>query len=283
MVRHVLVTGASTGIGAATVEHLAGPGWTVHAGVRKLADGARLVESHGDGVRPLLLDVTEPDQIAAAVEQLRSDSPGGLDGVVNNAGIVAAGPVELLRDDEWRSVFDVNVFGAVAVTRATLPLVRRARGRFVFVGSISGRTSAPTLAAYSSSKHAIEAICESLRHELAPQGIKVVLLEPGAVVTPIWDKADAEVDDLVARFDDETRPLYEWMRPMGERMIADGREHGVAASEVAELVERALTAVRPRARYVIGTQAKAGAAISRFAPDWLRDRLLGAATGAPRR
>ena len=283
MARAALVTGASTGIGAACVAHLATTGWTVHAGVRREVDGERLVETVDGDVRPLLLDVTDTAQVGDAVEHLRDEEAGGLDGVVNNAGIVAAGPVELLTDEEWRSVYDVNVFGAVAVTQATLPLVRRAAGRFVFIGSISGRTSAPALAAYSSSKHAVEAICEALRHELRPQGVRVSLIEPGAVVTPIWQKSAAAMEAMVDRFDDETRPLYDWMIPMGERMLADGEADGVAATEVAEIVELALTTARPRARYVIGTQAKAGALISRFAPDWLRDRILGASTGAPRR
>ncbi len=282
MARSVLVTGASTGIGASCATHLAERGWTVHAGVRRTVDGDRLVDEADGDVRPLPLDVTDAGQIDGAVERLRAECPGGLDGVINNAGIVAAGPVELLTDEEWRSVFDVNVFGAVAVTRATLPLLRRARGRLVFVGSISGRTSAPALAAYSSSKHAIEAICEALRHELRPQGVRVALIEPGAVVTPIWQKSASAMDGMLARFDDDTRPLYDWMIPMGERMLADGESDGVPASEVAEVVELALTSSRPRARYVIGTQAKAGALISRFAPDWLRNRILGAATGAPR-
>ncbi len=147
MARSVLVTGASTGIGASCATHLAERGWTVHAGVRRTVDGDRLVDEADGDVRPLPLDVTDAGQIDGAVERLRAECPGGLDGVINNAGIVAAGPVELLTDEEWRSVFDVNVFGAVAVTRATLPLLRRARGRLVFVGSISGRTSAPALAA----------------------------------------------------------------------------------------------------------------------------------------
>jgi NAD(P)-dependent dehydrogenase (short-subunit alcohol dehydrogenase family) len=184
----VLITGASTGIGEATAVHLAERGHPVFAGVRNEADGERVAARHR-AITPVLIDVTQDDQIEAAFKTL-SDTVGeaGLAGLVNNAGIGRGGPLEYISQDDWRQQFDVNVLGQVAVTRTMLPLIRKATGRIVFVGSIGGRYATPFLAPYNSSKFAVRAIADSLRGEMSLFGIHVSLIEPGAVKTEIWEK-----------------------------------------------------------------------------------------------
>jgi NAD(P)-dependent dehydrogenase (short-subunit alcohol dehydrogenase family) len=183
---NVLVTGASSGIGEATALRLARAGWDVLAGVRREEDAERL---RGLGVEPVLLDVTDPAAVAALdLERL--------DGLVNNAGIALALPLELLPLDELRRVLEVNVVGQLAVTQAVLPAVRAARGRVVNVGSIAGRSSLPFLGAYAASKFALEAVTDALRVELRPWGIRVAIVEPGSIATPIWTKGAQRFEEL---------------------------------------------------------------------------------------
>jgi NAD(P)-dependent dehydrogenase (short-subunit alcohol dehydrogenase family) len=186
----VLVTGASTGIGRATVLALAKRGAQVYAGVRRSADADSLTREGGPNVRPLLLDVTVPDAIDAARDIL-SSSGAPLTGLVNNAGFALAGPLELVAPAELRRQFDVNFFGALALTQALLPQLRAARGRIVNVSSIGGKFAAPFVGAYAASKFALEAASDALRLELRPFGVAVILIEPGAVRTPIWQRGAA--------------------------------------------------------------------------------------------
>ena len=185
----IVVTGAATGIGRAIALRLAAAGATVFAGVRRESDGTSLAAAALAGrIRPLIFDVTDVEAIERARASVaRSGLP--LAGIVNNAGISVAGPLEVLPDAELRRQFDVNFFGAIAVTRAFLPALRASNGRVVSVGSISGKISVPMLGAYAASKFALEAACDALRVELRPSGIDVVLIEPGAVKTPIWQKS----------------------------------------------------------------------------------------------
>jgi len=181
-----LVSGASTGIGEACALHLDRLGWRVFAGVRRQADGERLQAQSSARLTPVSLDITDEAEVAAAAKAVAEAlDGGGLSGLVNNAGIGLGGPVEYLPLDHWRRQLEVNVLGQLAVTQALMPLIRNATGRIVFIGSISGRVATPMLAPYSASKHALEAICESMRHELRPFGIRTVLVEPGAIKTPI--------------------------------------------------------------------------------------------------
>src|SRR3954471_14417569 len=168
----VVITGASTGIGATCAAHLSSLGFRVFAGVRKPEDAERAREA---GHEPLTIDVTDPESIRSAVEQV-GDAP--LSGLVNNAGIAVAGPLEFIPIDEFRRQLDVNVVGQVAVTQAFLPALRRSRGRVVFVGSIAGRSALPFLGAYAASKFAVEAVTDALRVELRPWGIDVAVVEP---------------------------------------------------------------------------------------------------------
>jgi NAD(P)-dependent dehydrogenase (short-subunit alcohol dehydrogenase family) len=180
----VVITGTSTGIGRATAVRLAGMGFRVFAGVRKPADADELAQT--PGITPLIIDVTDPAIVSAAAETVASQTgSAGLRGLVNNAGITVPGPLEFLPLDDLRRQLEVNVIGPIAVTQAFLPLLRRGRGRIINIGSIGGKMSMPFLGAYHVSKFGMEALSDSLRQELRPWGIRVSLVEPGGVSTPL--------------------------------------------------------------------------------------------------
>src|SRR5271165_1477932 len=189
---NVLVTGASTGIGYASAKRLDALGWRVFAGVRNEADAARLRLALSERSEPILLDVTDADQIERARATVAERSGGRLAGLVNNAGVVFHGPVECLTLEALRRQLEVNVVGVVAVTQAFLPLVRAARGRVVVVGSISGCVAWPFNGIYAASKHAVRALVESLRMEQRGFGVRFSLIEPGAFATAIWGKFTPE-------------------------------------------------------------------------------------------
>lgn len=186
-IRSVVITGASSGIGQACALRLHQSGFHVFAGVRAKAD-AQTIRLRGEQrLQPLFLDVTISESIAAARETVEASvHPGGLSGLVNNAGIPLGGPLEFLDLDDIRCQFDVNFFGAISVTQAFLPLLRRARGRIVNMSSSGGLLALPFMGPYAASKFAMEAISDSLRVELKPWGISVSVVEPGAIATPIW-------------------------------------------------------------------------------------------------
>ena len=258
--RTALVTGASSGIGAACATRLTRSGWRVFAGVRRSGDAPEETEE-------VLLDVADAGQIRAA-----SDRIGDLDALVNNAGIAIAIPLEFIPLDELRRQLEVNVVGQVAVTQAFLPQLRRSRGRIVFVGSIAGRSALPFLGAYAASKHALEAIADALRLELRPFGIEVSIVEPGTIKTPIWTRSA----ELAAALADEAGPalgdLY------GERTAAFGRAarergaNGAPAEAVARVVENTLTSDRPPTRTLVGRDAKLRAGFE-LLPDRVRDSV----------
>jgi NAD(P)-dependent dehydrogenase (short-subunit alcohol dehydrogenase family) len=270
----VLVTGAGRGIGRAIALRLAGAGWDVHAGVRRLADGEL-----GDRITPLLLDVTDAAQVAALDDAL----PERLDAVVNNAGVVVAGPIEGLSPDDLRRQFDVNVVGQVAVTQAVLPRLRDARGRIVFLSSVSGRISTPMTGAYGASKFALEGLADALRLELAPWGIRVVLIEPAQTDTDLWGKAESQLEDTVARLAPEHRALYARHIEGYRRTIPRSQRMAAPADGVAAAVEKALTDRRPRARVVVGVPARVSATLAGLTPTPVLDAVLRAGTGIPRR
>lgn len=261
-----VVTGSSTGIGEACALRLAGAGHRVIAGVRREADGERLAARAGSIV-PALVDVTDGMQIDALVRRLDELDASRLDGLVNNAGIARGGPLEFLPIDEWRTQFEVNVLGQVAVTKALIPLLRRGRGRVVFIGSITGRVSTPFLGPYGASKHAIEAVAESLREELRPWDIAVSVVEPGAVRTPIWAKGRDFADQLERRLPAEAHDLYDDAITDLRRTIDNQERVGVPPDRVAAVVERALTAARPRYRYLVGRDARGAGMLERLLPD----------------
>jgi NAD(P)-dependent dehydrogenase (short-subunit alcohol dehydrogenase family) len=265
----VLLTGASTGIGRATAERLGRAGWHVLAGARSQADLDALAALPGS--EPLRLDVTSDDDVAAAAARVGDR----LDALVNNAGIAVTGPVEGLPLQAWRDQLEVNLIGQVRVTRALLPAVLAARGRIVNMSSIGGRSALPLFGPYSASKFGLEAFSDSLRRELRGQGVEIVAIEPGAIATPIWGKGAAAAEANLADLDEAVERRYERqiaaVRKAAERAAVEGLDPG----EVAEVVERALTAGRPRTRYVVGREARVQAVMARVLPDRALDAVIG--------
>jgi NAD(P)-dependent dehydrogenase (short-subunit alcohol dehydrogenase family) len=254
---NILVTGASTGIGAATAQHLLGQGMTVFAGVENAADPVPA------GARRLVLDVSSEGSIASAFEQLAGVELGG---VVNNAGIGVPGPLETLSPDALRRQLDVNVVGQVAVTQAALPLIRRGGGRIVFVGSVGGILASQFAGAYHASKFAMEAIADVWRQELDPEGIPVILIEPSVISTPIWEKAIAQLDALDA-------PRYRERLDSFRDSLHSADEHGKPPEDVAEVIAEALTTDKPDTRYVVGGSGKIATALRPLIPDRIADKL----------
>jgi NAD(P)-dependent dehydrogenase (short-subunit alcohol dehydrogenase family) len=278
----VVITGASTGIGAASAQELAGLGFCVFAGVRKEPDGERL-KAASPAIIPLMLDVTDAAQIAAAADTVgRAVGSSGLAGLVNNAGIVVAGPIELLPLDQWRRQLEINVIGQVAVTQALLPLLRKAGGRIVNISSVNGRIAPPYLAAYSASKHALEAINNALRSELRAWGIRVSIIEPGATATPIWDKSLTAASGLAEKTCDDLVALY---KNDLDSMINATRELARAALPVDSVVRcivHALTARRPKARYPVGLKVNLLLRAHKWIPDRIWDWIVQRSLGLPK-
>ncbi|HSL70239.1 MAG TPA: SDR family oxidoreductase, partial [Longimicrobiales bacterium] len=270
----VLITGASKGIGAACVRQLAAAGHRIFAGVRRRADAEPLVADLGDRVIPVLLEVTSPEQIETAARQVEQTvGDQGLHGLVNNAGIAVAGPLEFLPIDELRRQLEINVIGQIAVTQALMPALRKATGRIVFMGSISGRSALPITGAYAASKFALEALSDALRVELLPWGIRVVIIEPGVVVTPIWETSLAAGLALFDRMPARLQEYYGTVIDAVRRRARSGASRGMPAEHVAEVVETALFANRPRPRYLVGRDAHARALFEKL-PDRWRDRII---------
>jgi NAD(P)-dependent dehydrogenase (short-subunit alcohol dehydrogenase family) len=258
----VLVTGASSGIGAACAARLQRRGWRVHAGVRREGDAP-------EGTEEVLLDVTDEEQVRAVASGVSE-----LHALVNNAGIAVAGPLEFLPLEEFRRQLEVNITGQVAVTQALLPALRRGRGRIVFIGSIAGKSALPFLGAYAASKHALEAIADSLRVELSPWGIGVTIVEPGTIKTPIWTRSAGRADKLMETIDQRRlEALYGAAIAKFRRIAVARGESGASPESVARVVEDALTASRPRTRYLVGRDAKLRSAFERL-PDRWRDRVI---------
>lgn len=275
----VLVTGASTGIGAACALRLDELGFRVFAGVRNDAAAQALRERASPALTPLMLDVTEPAAIAAAAEHIAAGTAGkGLHGLVNNAGVVIAGPIELLPLDVLRRQLEVNVVGLVAVTQAMLPLVRQARGRIVNIGADNGSMSPPFLGAYGASKHALEAINDSLRIEVRPFGIHVAIVEVGPTQTPIWEKSAAVAEQTSGAVSPERLELYRENVAAFRAAIA---AHGAGSKPVASVVKHvvhALTSPRPWARYFTAQSSRFFYRGLRWLPvpwrDWFLRRAL---------
>lgn len=272
--RAVVVTGASTGIGHACAQVLSAAGFHVFAGVRKDEDAARLTGELGNAVTPLKMDVTQPDQLAHAAAQVREWLDGRtLAGLVNNAGIAVAGPLLHIDPEEVANQFDVNLLGVLRATQAFGPLLgadtalKGEPGRIVMMSSVGGKMGMPFIGPYAASKHALEGLAKSLRKELAIYGIGVVIIAPGAVATPIWDKAD-EIDVDKYRDTDYVpamKSVLHWMQTRGPA--------GLAPEVVAEKVRHAITAEKPRLRYALVPQRLQNWTIPRLLPERLVDRI----------
>lgn len=275
----MLVTGASTGIGRATALRLDRQGWRVFAGVRREEDAASLREAGSERLVPLLLDVTDAAQIAAAARVVgEAVGEAGLDGLVNNAGIAVPGPLETLPIDDFSRQVEVNLTAHVAVTQAMLPAIRRARGRIVFITSIGGLMAFPMFGAYHAAKFGLEAVGDVFRQELRPWGISVSVIEPGSIATPIWERGDREVEAIAGRAGDGHADLYGEAIEAYREVARKTGARGIPPEKVAKTIERALSARRPRLRYLVGADARGQALVARFLPDRLVDWLVARAT-----
>ncbi len=268
----VVVTGASSGIGAATARRLAARGFFVLAGVRRDVDAQAL---RNDGIEPVRLDVTDANDIAALVDRVDGDGEQRpLRALVNNAGIPVNAPVEVLPLHDWRRLFDVNLFGQIAVTQALLPALLRSRGTMVNVSSVGGKVALPTYGAYAGAKFALEAVSDALRREVTPFGVKVVVVQPGAVVTQMSSHGIDTANELAADMTPDQHTRYEDLGGAVTAQSAAFTSKGLPAERAAEVIDRAVTASRPRTRYSIGRDAAVLVALSRFLPDRLLDRIV---------
>jgi short-subunit dehydrogenase len=266
----VVITGASTGIGRASALRLARGGFDVLAGVRREEDGAALRAEEGR-IEPIIVDVTDAGQVAGLAARV-----GGapLAGLVNNAGIAVAGPLEGVPLDDVRRQYEVNVFGLLAVTQALLPAIRHGHGRIVNIGSIGGRINTPFVGPYSSSKAAVRSLSAALRRELRPWDIHVSLVEPGALDTPIWRKGEQGAQETIDALPDRVRTLY--ARPL-QALVATTRKIAAgagSADEAAQAIEHALTAERPKAVYTVGRRARVQGALHSVLPARAFDALV---------
>jgi NAD(P)-dependent dehydrogenase (short-subunit alcohol dehydrogenase family) len=272
--RSVLVTGASTGIGAATVAELVSRGLKVWATVRSDAAAAELTQKYGERVRVLQFDLTDGPAVLAAAEQVVADGP--LDGLISNAGVALPGPLEFLPIAALREQLEVNLIGQLTVIQALLPALRASSaGRIVVVGSIGGRIAGPMLGAYSASKFGLVGLTDSLRAELAPWRIPVILIEPGAIATPIWSRGIANGEQAQQQMPPQAGELYAAQIERARKDAARSAKQGLSPDAVATVIAEALTAARPRSRYLVGRDAKVASVIARL-PFRLRYRLTAA-------
>jgi NAD(P)-dependent dehydrogenase (short-subunit alcohol dehydrogenase family) len=266
-----VVSGASSGIGRATALALAARGYDVLAGVRRAEDADQFA---GTSVEAVTLDITDPAHVNAIAERVENDAGRPLRALVNNAGIAVNAPVEAIPLEEWRRQFEVNLFGHVAVTQALLPALLRARGRVVNVSSIGGRVVGPTFGAYAASKFALEAMSDALRREVGRLGVRVVVIEPGTVATPIWGKGLAAARQLIAGMTEQQEVRYrDLIAAISKQAETLGRS-GIDPAEAAEVIACAIETRNPRTRYLVGRDAKVMATLARLLPDRALDRLI---------
>ena len=280
-VRVALITGCSTGIGRATALRLDASGWSVYGGVRRQEDADSLAAAGSERLTPLIIDVTDQGSIAAAAERVEAESAAGLGALVNNAGVAYTGPLEFVPLDELRNQLEVNVTGHVAITQALIPALRRARGRIVNITSIGGIVATPFFGPYNASKYALEAISDCLRVELRPWGIETIAIEPGSISTEIWSSGLEQFDRTEERMPAEAQTLYGKAIKGLRRAARETGERGIPADHAAAVIEKALVVSRPRARYLIGRDARVMATLSRVLPDRLWDRAIGRIMGLP--
>lgn len=270
--RFVLVTGASTGIGRETALQAAAAGFRVFAGARRPEDAAELGRA---GLLALVLDVTDEGSLARALEQVSAVAgERGLHALVNNAGIAVAGPLEHLPLAEVRAQFEVNVFGALRATQVFLPLLRRARGRVIMISSQSGKISVPLLGPYCASKFALEGLSDALRLELGPSGVQVVLIEPGAVQTPIWERSSRRAGSQPAAASAAAQRDYGPLLRAVQAYAETAARGGISAADCARPIVAALTARRPRIRIPVGRGVRTKLLLRRLLSDRVFDRIL---------
>lgn len=274
MHKPVLVTGASSGIGEAIAVHLAHKGFKVFAGARRIEKLQSLSGMGGGQITPVALDVTDKASIETAMSQI-AENGQPLYGLVNNAGISLVGPVERTDLDEWRQLYETNVFGIVAMVQAALPQMREAgKGRIVNIGSVGGRIVAPFFGPYASSKHAVEGVSDGLRRELKYHGVKVSLVRPGFINTPFGEQEQ----ESLSRYEAEGEPYAEQVRVFREW---HGKGHPAAPGPmiVAEKVHHALTTEKPHSRYTVPSSYIGYLMLRNLMPSALVDRVFERTTG----
>jgi NAD(P)-dependent dehydrogenase (short-subunit alcohol dehydrogenase family) len=268
----VLVTGASTGMGAATARELAGRGYHVLAGVRRGVDADAL---RADGIEPHILDITDESDVAAIAGRVADDPlRRPLRALINNAAISVNAPVETLPMAEWRHLFEVNLFGHIAMTQALLPALLHSSGTVVNISSVGGKFAMSTYGAYAGSKFALEAASDSLRREVAPFGVKVVVVEPGAVKTKMAERGVATSDRLNAHMTTDQLNRYADLTAAISAQARSFTKDGVPAERAAKVIAKAATASNPRTRYTIGSDAAILVRLTRVASDRFLDRML---------
>ncbi len=272
----VLVTGAGRGLGLAITRHLSTHGWEVYATARS-EDALRELAAIPH-VHPTRLDVTDRASVSALAAQL----PAELDGVVNNAGIVVNGPVEGLTLDRLEHQLDVNVIAQIAVTQAVLPKIRAAKGRIVFISSISGWLTVPGNGAYCASKYALESLADALRMELRPWKIPVSLVEPGAIRTDIWTGILDDHDRMESELTEEHRALYRSHLTGMRTLLSRMQKTAADPDKVVKAVDHALTARRPKRRYLLDPASRVQKIVVRLAPTAVTDAVLSAVTTSRR-
>jgi NAD(P)-dependent dehydrogenase (short-subunit alcohol dehydrogenase family) len=270
-----IVTGASTGIGAATARELARRGFHVLAGVRRDRDAGAI---RGPGIEPLIIDITIRDHIRALATRVHGDPQGrAVRALVNNAAIQANVPIEAFAIDEWRRMFEVNLFGQVAVTQALLPALIRSKGRVVNISSVGGKVAMAAYGPYAGTKFALEAVSDSLRRELGPSGVQVVVVEPGAVRTEMLGRAIATAHELVSTMTPEQSQRYGGLMQAVNTQAVSSTKSGMPADTAAKVIAKAVTARKPRTRYTVGRDAALITRLVRILPDRTLDRVLAAA------
>ncbi|MDT5223674.1 MAG: hypothetical protein QOG19_1081 [Mycobacterium sp.] len=270
-----VVTGASSGIGAATARELARRGFHVLAGVRRAEDGDAI---RGPGIEPVTIDVTNPEHIGALATRVHGDPQGRpLGALVNNAGVGVNVPVEAYAIAEWRHLFEVNLFGHIAVTQALLPALIRSTGRVVNISSIGGKIAMATYGPYAGTKFALEAVSDSLRRELAPLGVEVVVIEPGAVVTDMLGRASAAPHGTTAAMTPEQSQRHGALVRAVAAQAASSGKSGVPPEAAATVIATAVTARKPRTRYTVGRDSALLTRLVRLLPDRTVDRILATA------
>ncbi len=267
--KHILITGASTGIGHELTAKFLERGYFVWAGVRKPETLASLKQKFSDRLEVLKLDVTVNSDIESAHQKIAQAGVTDF-ALVNNAGIALGGPIEAIEIEEWKKLFEVNVFGLLRVTQIFLPLLRKTKGRVVNIGSISGRMSSPFLAPYTSSKHAVRAITDSLRRELRSLGVKVVLIEPGPIKTEIWDKSIESSRKLETKISPELQSVYGEALDNLVLAVEEVARNAVPTSHVTEKVIKAIELENPYPYYLVGKGIHLQALVLRVIPvRWL--------------
>jgi len=268
----IVVTGASTGIGASVARELARQGFHVLAGVRRDHDADAI---RSTGIEPVILDITKPERVEALAARVAGD-PRALHALVNNAGIQVNGPVEALPMAQWRWVFEVNLFGHIAVTQALLPALLRSKGRVINISSVGGKVAMATYGAYAGAKFALEAVSDSLRREVAPLGVQVVVVEPGGIRTEMAARGIATANHLAAQMTPEQDERYGNLVQAINTLMASGTASGLTADAAARVIAKAVTTRRPRTRYTIGRDAARVIRLARMLPDRTLDRVIAA-------